>query len=143
MLLADPLSRICAPSSGFSDPSLPSKFQALAKHLPNSIKLMKTIRLYANKDTTALSRHVQAWRTPTNPISQGRLGSVDFADNSAVFFIGVCQAGKAADEVKQLLASDKQFAILLSTGLLSEISREENSDGVEIHNKKIERQIHD
>jgi hypothetical protein len=104
---------------------------------------MKTIRLYANKDTTALSRHVQAWRSPTNPISQGRLDSADFADNSAVFFIGVCQAEKAADEVKQLLASDKQFAILLSTGLLSEISREENSDGVEIHNKKIERQIHD
>jgi hypothetical protein len=129
MLLADPLSRICAPSSGFYDPSPPSKFQALAKYLPNSIKLMKTIRLYANKDTTALSRHVQAWRTPNNPISQGRLGSVDFADNSAVFFIGVCQAGKAADEVKQLLASDRQFAILLSTGLLSEISREENSDG--------------
>jgi hypothetical protein len=47
MLLADPLSRICAPSSGFYDPSLPSKFQALAKYLPNSIKLMKTIRLYA------------------------------------------------------------------------------------------------
>jgi hypothetical protein len=143
MLLADPLSRICAPSSGFYDPSLPSKFQALAKYLPNSMKLMKTIRMYANKDTTALSRHVQAWRTPTNPISQGRLGSADFADSSAVFFIGVCQAGKAADEVKQLLASDKQFAILLPTGLLSEISREENSNGMEIHNKEIERQIHD
>ncbi len=118
MLLADPLSRICAPSSGFYDPSLPSKFQALAKYLPNSIKLMKTIRLYANKDTTALSRHVQAWRTPTNPISQGKLGGADFADNSAVFFIGVCQAEKAADEVKQLLASDRQFAIILSYGTL-------------------------
>ncbi len=104
---------------------------------------MKTIRLYANKDTVALSRHVQAWRSPTNPISQGRLGSADFTDNSAVFFIVVCQAEKAADEVKQLLASDKQFTILLATGLLSEISREENRDGVEIHNKEIERQIHD
>ncbi len=44
---------------------------------------------------------------------------------------------KAADEVKQLLASDKQFAIFLATGLFSEISREENSDGVEIHNKEM------
>ena len=61
MLLADPLSRICAPSSGFYDPSLPSKFQALARYLPDSIKKIKTIRLYANKDTAALSRHVQAW----------------------------------------------------------------------------------
>ena len=31
------------------------------------------------------------------------------------------------NEVKQLLASDKQFAILLSTGLLSEISRQETA----------------
>ncbi len=60
MLLAGPLSRICAPSSRFYDPSLPSKFQALTKYLPNTIKLIKTIRLYDNKDTTALSRHVQA-----------------------------------------------------------------------------------
>jgi hypothetical protein len=132
MFLADPLSRICAPSSGFYDRSLPSKFQALTKYLPNTIKVMKTIRLYANKDITALSGHVQAWRTHSNPISQGRLGSADFADSSAVFFIGVYQAGKAADEVKQLLASDRQFAILLPTGLLSEISREENSDGMEV-----------
>ncbi len=71
------------------------------------------------------------------------MGSADFADSSAVFFIGICQTEKAAGEVKQLLASDKQFAILLSPGLLSEISREENSNGVEIHNKEIERQIHD
>jgi hypothetical protein len=103
MLLADPLSRICAPSSGFYDPSLPSKFQALTKYLPENIKQMKTILLYANKDTTALSRHVQAWRTPSNPISQGRLSIGDFVDNFTVFFIGVCQAEKSIDEVKELL----------------------------------------
>ena len=95
MLLADPLSRICAPSSGSYDPSLPSKFQALCKYLPESIKNIKTIRLYANKDTAALSRHIQAWRKPTNPISQGRLGSGEFSDNSAVFFIGVGHAEKS------------------------------------------------
>ena len=118
MLLADPLSRICAPSSGFYDPSLPSKFQALARYLPESIKNIKTIRLYANKDTAALSRHVQAWRAPTNPISQGRLGSTEFVDNTNVFFIGVCHAEKSVDDVKELLSSDKQFTILLPTGLL-------------------------
>ncbi len=80
MLLADPLSRIGAPASGFYDPTLPSKFQALARFLPESIKEMRTIRVYANKDTAALSRHVQAWRNPTNPISQGKLNSVDFVD---------------------------------------------------------------
>ncbi len=91
MLLADPLSRICAPSSGFYDPSLPSKFQALTKFLlPESISKMRTIRLYADKDTAALSRHVQAWRTPTNPISQGRLASDSFTDDSTVFYLGIC-----------------------------------------------------
>ena len=80
MLLADPLSRIGAPASGFYDPTLPSKFQVLARFLPESIKEMRTIRVYANKDTAALARHVQAWRNPTNPISQGKLNSVDFVD---------------------------------------------------------------
>jgi hypothetical protein len=117
MLLADPLSRICAPSSGFYDPSLPSKFQALCKFLPESIQNIKTIRLYANKDTAALSRHIQAWRKPTNPISQGRLGSGEFADNSAVFYIGVCHAEKSLDEVKGLLASNKAVRSPSSYGL--------------------------
>jgi hypothetical protein len=142
MLLADPLSRICAPSSGFYDPSLPSKFQALTKYLPENIKQMKTVRLYANKDTTALSRHVQAWRTPSNPISQGRLSNGDFVDNSTAFFIGVCQAEKSIDKVKELLASDRQFAILLSTGLLPELSRGENSNGMETYSEDFEKQIY-
>ncbi len=142
MLLADPLSRICAPSSGFYDPSLPSKFQALTKYLPENIKQMKTIRIYANKDTTALSRHVQAWRTPSNPISQGRLSSGDFVDNCTVFFIGVCQAEKSVDEIKELLASDRQFAILLPTGLLPELSRGENTNGMETYNEDFEKQIY-
>ncbi len=131
MLLVDPLSRICAPSSGFYDPSLPTKFQTLTKFLPESMKNIKTIRLYANKDTMALSRHVQAWRTPINPISQGRLTSSSFIDDSDVFFVGICQAEKSIEEIKQLLSSDRQFAILMPTGLIPEISREENSGGTD------------
>jgi hypothetical protein len=141
MMLADPLSRICAPGSGFYDPSLPSKFQALTKFLPESVKKMKTIRLYSNKDTMALSRHVQAWRTPTNPISQGRLTSSSFIDDSAVFFIGICQAEKSIEEIMQLLASDRQFAVLMPTGLFPEISREENVGGTEIYNPTLEKQV--
>jgi hypothetical protein len=126
MLLADPLSRICAPSSvGSMTPHCPRNF-SLTKFFPESIKKIKTIRLYANKDTMALSRHVQATRTPTNPISQGRLTSSSLIDDAAVFFIGICQAEKSIEEVKQLLSSDRQFEILIPTGLLPEISREEN-----------------
>ncbi len=102
----------------------------------------QTIRLYANKDTAALSRHIQAWRKPTNPISQGRLGSGGFSDNSAVFFIGVCHAEKSLDEVKGLLASNKQFAVLLPKGLLSEISRGENVQGKGLYNQELEEQIY-
>jgi hypothetical protein len=107
------------------------------------VKNIKTIRLHANKDTAALSsRHVQAWREPTNPISQGRLGSGEFSDNSAVFFIGVCQAEKSLDEVKGLLARNKQFAVLLPTGLLPEISRGENVQGKGSYDQELEDQIY-
>ncbi len=75
MLLADPLPRLRSPSSGFFDPTLPSKLQALLKYLPHSLKEHENIRVYAYKDTAALARHVQQWRNPKNPISQGRLSS--------------------------------------------------------------------
>jgi hypothetical protein len=76
-------------ASGFYDPTLPAKFQGLTKFLPDAIKAIRTIRVYSNKDTSALSRHLQAWQTPTNPISQGRLNSVEFADTckANVFYI--------------------------------------------------------
>jgi hypothetical protein len=49
--------------------------------------------------------------------------AVNSQTNSTVFFLGVCHAEKSLDEVKGLLASNRQFAVLLHTGLLSEISR--------------------
>lgn len=142
MLLADPLSRIGAPASGFYDPTLPAKFQALVRFLPKAIKAIKTIRVYANKDTAALSRHVQAWRTPTNPISQGRLNSVEFADQDSVFYIGVNHAEKATEDIKHLISSSKQFAILVPTGLITEIARKEDINGVAVYDEKIEKLVH-
>jgi hypothetical protein len=72
MLLADPLSKFCSPSSGFFDPTLPAKLQALLNNLLDRMKTHENVRAYAYKDTAALSRHVQRWRVPKNPISQGR-----------------------------------------------------------------------
>ncbi len=86
MLLADPLLRLCLPSSGFFDPTLPAKLQALLRYLPENMKNHENVRVYAFTDTAALSRHVQQWRTPKNPISQGRLSSAT-AKNS--FQIGI------------------------------------------------------
>ncbi len=142
MLLVDPLSRIGAPASGFYDPTLPSKFQALARFLPHLIKSIKTIRVYANKDTAVLSRHVQAWRSPTKPISQGRLNSVDFVDKGNVFYIGINHAEKIIEEIREMVLSDKQFAVLIPTGLISEISRLENVNGTLKYDEHLESLIH-
>jgi hypothetical protein len=86
MLLADPLSRLCSPSSGFFHPSLPAKLKALLNNLPEHIKSHENVRVYAYKNTAALSRHVQQWRTPKNPICQGCLSSATAKDS---FHIGI------------------------------------------------------
>ncbi len=75
MLLADPLSRICAPSDGFYDVELPVKIHGLLQHLPEEVAVCKTVRVSANKDTAAMARMVQKWRKPTNSVGQGRLTS--------------------------------------------------------------------
>jgi hypothetical protein len=74
MLLADPLSRLCAPSDGFYDVTLPAKIHTLLENLPPQVAECRAMRVSANKDTAAVSRIVQKWRKPTNPISQGKLG---------------------------------------------------------------------
>ncbi len=81
MLLADPLSRLCSPSSGFFDPTLPAKLQALLSYFPTQVKDHVIVRVYAYKDTAALSRHVQQWCNLKNPISQGRLSSATASDS--------------------------------------------------------------
>jgi hypothetical protein len=75
MLLADLLSRLCAPSDGFYDMCLPAKVNVLFENLPQQVAECKMMRVFANKDTAAVARMVQKWRKPTNPISQGKLGS--------------------------------------------------------------------
>ena len=101
MLLADPLSRLCSPSSGFFfDPMLPAKLQALLRYLPEDMKNHENVRVYAFKDTAALSRHIQQWRTPKNPISQGRLSSAT-AKNS--FHIGILHSDGNFRELLDLL----------------------------------------
>jgi hypothetical protein len=124
MLLADPLSRLCSPSTGFFDPSLPAKLQALLNNLPERIKDHENVRVYAYKDTAALSRHVQQWRTPKNPISQGRLFSATAKDS---FHIGIMHTDGNFREIIDLLRQNKQFAILCPIGVIAQLSRKENN----------------
>ncbi len=78
------------------------------------------IYVYAFKDTAELSRHIQQWRTPKSPISQGRLSSAT-AKNS--FHIGILHSD---GNFKELLEKDQQFAILCPIGVISQLS----SDGM-------------
>ncbi len=126
MLLADPLSRLCSPSSGFFDPTLPAKFQALLEHLPVHLKKHENVHVYAYKDTAALSRHVQLWRSLKNPISQGRLASSTAKDS---LHIGIMHSDGSFKELQNLLLQDKQFAILCPVGIISELSRVDNTVG--------------
>ena len=139
MLLADPLSRLCSPSSGFFDPSLPAKLQALLNHLPEHVRTYENIRVYAYKDTAALSRHVQQWRIPKNPISQGRLSSATAKDS---FHIGIMHTDGNFKELEDLLKQNKQFAILCPIGVISQLSRMENSnDNQWAYDKEVDKLV--
>ena len=71
-----------------------------------------------------MSRHVQQWRTPKNPISQGRLSSAT-AKNS--FHIGILHSDGNFKELLDLLEKNQQFAILCPIGVISQLSRKENN----------------
>ena len=73
MLFADPLSRVCGPTEGWYDPSLPRKLAALFVHLPDEVRNNPNLRVYSGKDTYAAGRLVQKWRKRSNRISQGKL----------------------------------------------------------------------
>ncbi len=122
MLLADPLSRLCSPSSGFFDPTLPAKLQALLRYLPENMKNHENVRVYAFKDSAALSIHIQQWRTPTNPISQGRLSSAT-AKNSFHIEIYIPTETLGNRLTCYLLEKSQQFAILCPIGVISQLSR--------------------
>ena len=75
MMLADPLSRVCQPSTGFYDVTLPAKIASVLKYLPEGVRNSKNVRAYFNKDTAAGSRQIQKWKTSTTPVSQGKMCS--------------------------------------------------------------------
>ncbi len=146
MLLADPLSRLCAPGDGFYDVSLPGKINMLLQSLPQQVAECAAVRVSANKDTAAVARMVQKWRKPANPISQGRLGSYqepkqqhgEDDEESALtmvsvvaesggklraFSIGTPHADTDVREIRELISSGKAFAVLTPISLIPQIVR--------------------
>ncbi len=127
MLFADPLSRVCGPTEGWFDPSLPRNLAVLFEYLPDEVRNNVNVRVYAGKDTYAAGRLVQNWRRPTNPISKGKLLTKNFALNT--FHIGVDDVNKCVIETIQLIKDKKNFAILMPVSVTSEIARLENIKG--------------
>jgi transposase InsO family protein len=147
MIGADPLSRVCAPTSGFYDVSLPQKIASLLDRLPDSVKNCRNLRLYANKDNASASRQVQKWRSPTNPVSQGKLTSYvvpkrppyseendlqDFSIGYAVryddtdvtsFSIATPYADTGVTEIRKMIEQHRPFAILTPISLIPQIAR--------------------
>ncbi len=104
------------------------------------------MRVSANKDTAAVARIVQKWRKPTNPISQGKLGSYQepkqqhgeddegttpamdsFVAESGgklrAFSIGTPHADTGVREIRELINSGKSFAVLTPISLIPQIAR--------------------
>ncbi len=67
---------------------------------------------------------------------------MDFVDKSNVFYIGVKHAEKIIEEIREMVLSDKQFAVLIPTGLISENSRLEDINGSPKYDEHMERLIH-
>jgi hypothetical protein len=135
MLFADPLSRVCGPTEGWFDPSLPRKLTALFEYLPDEVRNNVSVRVYAGKDTYAAGRLVQKWRKPTNPISKGKLLTKNLALDT--FHIGVDDVNKCVIEAIQLIKDKKNFAILMPVSVTSEIARLENMEGERCFDKEM------
>jgi hypothetical protein len=106
MLFADPLSRVCAPTEGWHDPSIPSKVATLLKHLPNAIRETPRIKLYAGKDISGISKIIYQWRKSKNilasSITQGKLSAAE--ESSGAFHIGVEDVNKVVHLCKSLIS---------------------------------------
>jgi hypothetical protein len=124
-------SRVCGPTEGWHDPSIPCKIATLLKHLPESIRETPKIRLYAGKDTSGVSKILHQWRRPKNllasSITQGKLSTS--GDSSVAFHIGIEDVNKVVHLCRMLIKEGKQFATLIPISIVGEIARLENNDG--------------
>jgi hypothetical protein len=140
MLFADPLSRVCGPTEGWHDPSIPSKVATLLKHLFNAIRETPRSRLYAGKDTSGISKIIYQWRKSkillAFSITQGKL-STAVEDASGAFHIGVEDVNKVASLCKSLIGLKKQFVVLIPMSVVGEIARLENGDGERLYDPEL------
>ena len=119
MAIADPLSRLARQEDRVENLDLPVLLEMLLRELPPSIKMAERIRVNAEKDTYVVTRIVQRWRTPANPISNTIGASLESFD----FLIAAPYADKLPLKVAEYIRKDIPFAILIPMPLLNEIDR--------------------
>jgi hypothetical protein len=143
MLFADPLSRVCGPTEGWHDPSIPCKIATLLKQLPESVRETPKIRLYAGKDTSGASKILYQWRKAKNllasSITQGKLSTSE--DSSDAFHIGIEDLNKVVDLCRMLIKKGKQFAILIPISIVGEIARLENVGNVRDYDMELNSSV--
>ncbi len=119
MAVADPLSRLARQEHRLNNLDLPILLEILFRELPLSVKKATNLRVNAEKDTTVLTRLVQNWREPTNPISN----TVGNISANVDLLISAPYADKLPSKVAELIRKDIPFAILIPLPLLNEIDR--------------------
>jgi hypothetical protein len=82
------------------------------------LKILEHFSVNAEKDTNAVTRIVQRWRTKSNPIPNTIGGSV-----RTDFLISAPYADKLPLKVAEYIRQDVPFAILVPLSLLNEIDR--------------------
>lgn len=96
---------------------LESAIAALLKTLPQAVKSIPQLWVWAGKDTTLTARAVQAWRTPSNvilkraPKEAATLEAWDLA-------IVVPRPERATEVAAALLKTDRPVCILMPTDLV-------------------------
>ncbi len=106
------------------------------------IKILLSSRFYCHQDTIAAARIVQKWRTPKSKVATGRLTqetkSGAFQENKRPVTL---TANSVIKEVLQLLAQNRQFAILMPLSLVLELARLENSEQSRVYNQNIAQKV--
>jgi transposase InsO family protein len=138
MAIADPLSRLARQEDRVENLDLPVLLEMLLRELPPSIKMAERIRVNAEKDTYVVTRIVQRWRTPANPISNTIGASLESFD----FLIAAPYADKLPLKVAEYIRKDIPFAILIPLPLLNEIDRTTKTEiDPEIRRKRAEMKL--
>jgi hypothetical protein len=125
------LSRVCGPTEGWHDPSLPGKIATLLRYLPTEIREIQKIRLYAGKDTGGVSKILHQWRKRkgllASSITSGKLPTTTEAMDA--YHVGVEDVNKVVGLCRSLISNSKQFAVLIPVSIAGEIARLENNNG--------------